>query len=62
MIKSAFMTEKPSPKAVVKPSRKIVEDRLLLTASSREGRFPPIEYALTQIVKNKRLSRALKDA
>ncbi len=58
MIKPAFVTEESSTTAVMQTSGKIAEERLSTTTKSSSGRFPPIESALTQIVKNKRLSEA----
>ncbi|WP_159090038.1 hypothetical protein [Ruegeria sp. Alg231-54] len=58
MIKSAFVIEESSTTAVMQTSDKIVVTRLSTTTKSSSGRFPPIENALTEIVKNKRLFEA----
>ncbi len=58
MIKPAFVTKEPSKTAVMQSSGKIAEERLSPTTKSSSGRFPPIENALIQIIKNKRLSEA----
>ncbi|WP_170560124.1 hypothetical protein [Ruegeria atlantica] len=58
MIKSAFVTEESSPTTVMQTSGKVAEERLSTTTRSSSGRFPPIENALTEIVKNKRLIEA----
>ncbi|NOD62431.1 MULTISPECIES: hypothetical protein [unclassified Ruegeria] len=58
MVKPAFVTEDRSTAAALRTSRKSVEERLQTTMNSSNGRFPPIENALTEIIKNKRLSEA----
>ncbi|NOD75659.1 MULTISPECIES: hypothetical protein [unclassified Ruegeria] len=58
MIKPAFVTEDRSTTAAMRTSGKSAEERLQTTMKSSNGRFPPIENALTEIIKNKRLSEA----
>ncbi|WP_319545280.1 hypothetical protein [Ruegeria conchae] len=59
MIKSAFKTEESDTVAVMQTSGGIAADKLPTKRPTISGRFPPIENALTEIVKNKRLSEAL---
>ncbi|CUH42767.1 hypothetical protein [Ruegeria atlantica] len=55
MIRSASVIEESSITTVVQTSGKVAVERLSTTTKSSSGRFPPIENALTEIVKNKRL-------
>ncbi len=58
MVKPAFVTEDDSRAAAMRTAGKSVEERLQTTMNSSNGRFPPVENALTEIIKNKRLSEA----
>ncbi|NOC86034.1 hypothetical protein [Ruegeria sp. HKCCD6428] len=58
MVKPAFVTEDRSPKIAMRTSSKSAEERLQTAMNSSNSRFPPIENALTEITKNKRLSEA----
>ncbi|WP_171238013.1 hypothetical protein [Ruegeria sp. HKCCA5763] len=58
MNKPAFMTEDCGAKAAMQTSGKYAEERLQTKMKPSNGRFPPIENALTEIIKNKRLSEA----
>ncbi|WP_299659366.1 hypothetical protein [uncultured Ruegeria sp.] len=61
MIKPAFVTEESCTTAVMQTSGKIAVECLSTTTKSSSGRFPPIENALTEIIRNKRLSEAQND-
>mgnify|MGYP000073671368 CR=1 FL=1 len=58
MVKPAFVTEDRSTEIAMRTSGKSAEERLQTTMNSSNSRFPPIENALTEIIKNKRLSEA----
>jgi hypothetical protein len=58
MVEPAFVTEDRSTTAAMRTSDQSAEERLQTTMSSSNGRFPPIDNALTEIVKNMRLSEA----
>ncbi|WP_299085922.1 hypothetical protein [uncultured Ruegeria sp.] len=58
MVKPAFVTKDRSTTAAMRTSGQSVEERLQTTMNSSNGRFPPIDNALTKIVKDKRLSEA----
>lgn len=58
MIKPAFVTEDRSTTAALQTSEKSAGKRLLTGMKSSNGRFPPIENALNEIIKNDRLSEA----
>jgi len=58
MVKPAFVTKDRSTTAAMRTSDQSAEERLQTTMSSSNGRFPPIDNALTEIVKNMRLSEA----
>lgn len=58
MVKPAFVTEDRSAEIAMRTSSESAEERLQTTMNSSNSRFPPIENALTEITKNKRLSEA----
>ena len=58
MVKPAFMTEDRRTEIAMRTSSESAEERLQTTMNSSNSRFPPIENALTEIIKNKRLSEA----
>ncbi|WP_170336931.1 hypothetical protein [Ruegeria arenilitoris] len=58
MIKSAFVIEDSSIRAVAQTSGELAEECLPTTTNASSGRFPPIENALTDIIKNKRFLEA----
>ena len=58
MVKPAFVTEDRSTEIAMRTSSESAEERLQTTMNSSNSRFPPIENALTEIIKNKRLSEA----
>lgn len=58
MVKPAFVTEDRSAEIAMRTSSESAEERLQTAMNSSNSRFPPIENALTEITKNKRLSEA----
>ncbi|WP_298938161.1 hypothetical protein [uncultured Ruegeria sp.] len=58
MVKPAFVTKDRSTTAAMQTSGKAADERLQTMINSSSGRFPPIDNALTKIVKDKRLSEA----
>ena len=62
MVKPAFVTKDSDKPAAMQTSSKAADERLQTLINSSNGRFPPIENALTEITKNMRLSEARQDA